>query len=969
MAKKKERKMLAKVKAIAGNKIWQEILGLAFILTAGIIFLSLISFTVADSPLFTAVPNRIPRNLAGELGIFIAGGLYYLLGLAGFFAVAIAFWAGIHQTFHGSFKGSFGIVAGVVVAALVAASVFDRTFAANDMHFRGGIAGHEISRFFAAYLGMVGSYVFFGFVILGDIAFLFNFSVKDYLVGVYTRVKSVRANEMPRVQTTSDADDGDEEDAPHERTRMTPLPKMRPQAPFIRHRSVGELGKRLAPLVEKVKVQTVVYRRKNIAAAQKQMPMEAMPFDVGIYEEPLDGTIDVNDMAPVRKAPVPAAKPAEMTAPEAEEKDRIPLFINEAPAAVTASSAVESAASEDAPVSVTVKAVDATVKEVIENIPVNGSAEAEEPSASEEALDDDDIIDEDDSADDEDEYTAAETAVNDGAAPEAQPSEAEVPSEAAEEENALIAEVRNRIGLDNTRVDTLPERRIRNPKRPNDEAEVTHDLIQTNYDPRVVDRKYKGPSLDILKRSIAINENESMESIKATAVRLEKTLADFDVTARVVGVSRGPVITRYELELEAGTRVSSVVNLTDNIALALASESVRIIAPIPGRSVIGIEIPNKVRHAVLLRDVLESEDFRSSKADIPFVLGKGIYGNNIVADLASAPHLLVAGTTGSGKSVCLSTVILSMLYRFRPDELKFIFIDKKRVELSIYNGIPHLMAPVVSEEKKATVVLRHIVEIMEKRYEKMEKFYVRSVKAYNEKVKNLIEAGEKDFEGEPLEFFPYIVVVIDELHNLMIVASKEVEDLISRLAGMSRAVGIHLIIATQRPSADVVTGVIKANLPTRIAFQVPNKMNSRIIIDMGGAEQLLGKGDSLFCSPAVQMPERVQGAFVSDTEVKKVVDELSGQLDPLYDDEVIAMLENDDTATAADEEEIDEVLWEDAVGIVLRTRKASASFLQRRLKIGYNRAARIVEMMEQKGIIGPENGSKPREVLMADKTA
>ena len=493
------------------------------------------------------------------------------------------------------------------------------------------------------------------------------------------------------------------------------------------------------------------------------------------------------------------------------------------------------------------------------------------------------------------------------------------------------------------------------------------DLIQSNFDAKYVDKHYKNPPFDLLNRAIPINDNVVLESIKQTAIQLENTLLDFNIEAKVTGVSRGPVITRYELELAAGTRVSKISNLTDNIALALASESVRIIAPIPGRSVIGIEIPNKVRNAVYLREVLESVDFRNSKLDIPFVLGKGIYGNNVVSDMSEAPHLLVAGTTGSGKSVCLSTIILSLLYKFRPDELKFIFVDKKRVELSIYNGIPHLMSPVVSDEKKATIVLRYIVDIMEKRYERMERFFVRNVKTYNEKVKQLIKEGETEFNGEPLELFPYIVLVIDELHNLMVVASKEVEDLISRLAGMSRAVGIHLIIATQRPSADVVTGVIKANLPTRVAFQVPNKTNSRIIIDMSGAEQLLGKGDALFCASGSQMPERIQGAFVSDNEVKKVVDYLSDEMSPMFDESLIAALEGSDGDDRnSDEEDIlDEELWEDAVKLVARTGKASASFLQRRLKIGYNRAARIIEIMERQGIVGPENGSKPREVLIS----
>lgn len=536
----------------------------------------------------------------------------------------------------------------------------------------------------------------------------------------------------------------------------------------------------------------------------------------------------------------------------------------------------------------------------------------------------------------------------------------------AEINNAPKEETAGFINMESQRnVDTLnkPKKVILGTKNIKN---MDSERIQSNFDTKYVDKHYKHPPFDLLNRSIPVNDGAMMESIKQTAMQLEHTLLDFNIEAKVTGVSRGPVITRYELEIASGIRVSKISNLTDNIALALASESVRIIAPIPGRSVIGIEIPNKVRNAVFLRDVLESSDFRQSKLDIPFVLGKGIYGNNVISDMSEAPHLLVAGTTGSGKSVCLSTIILSLLYKFRPDELKFIFVDKKRVELSIYNGIPHLMSPVVSDEKKATIVLRYIVDIMEKRYERMERFFVRNVKTYNEKVRQLLKEGETEFNGEPLELFPYIVLVIDELHNLMVVASKEVEDLISRLAGMSRAVGIHLIIATQRPSADVVTGVIKANLPTRIAFQVPNKTNSRIIIDMSGAEQLLGKGDALFCASGSQMPDRVQGAFVSDNEVKKVVDYLSGQMSPMFDESLIAALEGSDADDKnSDEEDIlDEELWEYAVQLVARTGKASASFLQRRLKIGYNRAARIVEIMERQGIVGPENGSKPREVLI-----
>ncbi|MBI4976559.1 MAG: DNA translocase FtsK [Spirochaetes bacterium] len=936
---------------IRSSTVWQEILGLLFVLIAGLIFLSLISFSPNDSTMFSSSPNVTTHNLAGGIGVKVASLLFAGFGFSAYFIAGLLLWAGIHQTLHGSLRGSLGIVGGILAAMLVFGALFDRVLMSSETYFRGGAVGNAISLSSQSLLGGIGSYALFGFLLLADAIFMFKFSFKDYITRFAGSIKNAAEKTLTarrEAQNTETSGEMPEEAAvpvqkPPLRMKSGKLPPIPGVAPLLRKREVGALGLRVLPLVEKVTVRNVVMKRKpaaefGVSAAAKGPIMEMIPpFDRDIYgDEEVRGTVSM-----------PAAS-AVSIAPAAVTADPFPIL--EKPVTESVQTAPAAAIME---VTGTVDEED-LIEDAAEPVVELEETEAASADSDEDQTDDNDI----DEADEVIEETDAEPIA----------AKAETPVD-DDENNILINEVKARIqeqpGDRDGRVDTLPERHIV-PKKVK-ESDVMPSLIQDNYDPRVVDKKYKGPSIDLLKRSIVINDGTAGENIKATAVRLEQTLADFDVVARVVGASRGPVITRYELELEAGTRVSKVANLTDNIALALASESVRIIAPIPGRSVIGIEIPNKVRTAVLLRDVLESEDFRSSKADIPFVLGKGIYGNNVVGDLAAAPHLLVAGTTGSGKSVCLSTVILSLLYRFRPDELKFIFIDKKRVELSIYNGIPHLMAPVVSDEKKATVVLRHIVDIMEKRYEKMEKFYVRSVKAYNEKVKSLIESGEKDFEGEPLEFFPYMVVVIDELHNLMIVASKEVEDLISRLAGMSRAVGIHLIIATQRPSADVVTGVIKANLPTRIAFQVPNKMNSRIIIDMGGAEQLLGKGDSLFCSPAVQMPERVQGAFVSDTEVKKVVDEISNQLAPMYDEEVIAMLEAKEGDDSIEEDAIDDSLWEDAVALVVRTRKASASFLQRRLKIGYNRAARIVEIMEQRGIIGPENGSKPREVLLADK--
>jgi S-DNA-T family DNA segregation ATPase FtsK/SpoIIIE len=428
--------------------------------------------------------------------------------------------------------------------------------------------------------------------------------------------------------------------------------------------------------------------------------------------------------------------------------------------------------------------------------------------------------------------------------------------------------------------------------------------------------------------------------------QLEQTLAHFGVQVRVLEVHHGPVITRYDLQPAPGVKVSKIVNLTDDLALGLAAKGLRLEAPIPGKAAIGVEVPNKETQVVTFREVLDAKSFWNS-GKLCIGLGVDIAGEVVVTDLGKMPHLLVAGATGSGKSVCVNTMIMSILYKAFPDEVKFIMIDPKMVELSMYNGIPHLMAPVVTEAKKAAGVLHMVVNEMERRYKLFAEARVRDREKYNEQLT----------EGEPL---PFIVVIIDELADLMMVAPVEVEDSICRLAQMARATGIHLVVATQRPSVDVITGLIKANIPSRIAFAVSSQVDSRTILDTVGAERLLGRGDALFSPAGSMKPLRVQGALVIEKEIEAVIKHWKEQGEPEYHDQFVNIPEKEEAVAAVEE---DDLFW-DAVRIVVEHGQASASVLQRRLRVGYTRAARLVDMMESKGIVGPYEGSKPREVYI-----
>ena len=467
---------------------------------------------------------------------------------------------------------------------------------------------------------------------------------------------------------------------------------------------------------------------------------------------------------------------------------------------------------------------------------------------------------------------------------------------------------------------------------------------------RSYDRPYHFPSLDILAKGKGSQNNG--EEVAQNAMMLEHVLSDFGITAKVVNATQGPTVTRYEIEPAPGVKVSRIVNLTDDIALNLAAQHIRMEAPIPGKSAIGIEVPNKMTEAVHLRDVLDCSDFKDARGGIPVGLGKDIAGKPVITDLAKMPHLLVAGTTGSGKSVCVNTLISSILFSRKPEEVKLLLIDPKMVELSVYNGIPHLMAPVVTDMKKAAAVLRWAVREMEARYKAFAASGKRDIKSYN--------------EAHPKSAMPLIVLIIDELADLMMTAPDDIEESISRLAQMARAAGIHMVLATQRPSVNVITGSIKANVPSRISFAVGSQIDSRTILDMAGAEKLLGKGDMLFSPIGANKPIRVQGAFISDDEVEHLVEFVKQQREPEYDDTVTAEAEKETAAQDNDEQDIyrDELL-ERAVNLVMESGQASVSMLQRRFRIGYTRAARLVDTMEDLKIVGPNMGSKAREILMS----
>ncbi len=455
---------------------------------------------------------------------------------------------------------------------------------------------------------------------------------------------------------------------------------------------------------------------------------------------------------------------------------------------------------------------------------------------------------------------------------------------------------------------------------------------------------YHLPSLDLLENPPPVEARQIKEDLANNARILEETLEDFGISAKVTDIERGPVITRYELEPAPGVKLNRIVALSDDIALAMKAQSIRIVAPIPGKARVGVEIPNIQSSLVYLKEVLTSQEFQESDSKLTLALGKDIAGHPVVTDLGDMPHLLIAGTTGSGKTVCVNSLILSLLFKFSPKDLKLLMVDPKMVELMPFNGLPHLLCPVVTDAKKASFALGWVVNEMEERYQILARVGARNIEAHNAKQEDKM---------------PYIIVIIDELADLMFVSRDQIESAITRLAQLSRAVGIHLILATQRPSVDVVTGVIKANFPARISFKVASKVDSRTVLDMNGADKLLGKGDMLFLRPGESKLTRAQGSLVSDKEIERVVDFIKSQAEPLYDEQILKAQQKYGIANGEKDD-----MYDEAVRVIIESNQASVSILQRRLRLGYTRAARIIDMMEQEGLVGPFEGSKPRRLLV-----
>ncbi|MFT8347913.1 DNA translocase FtsK 4TM domain-containing protein [Clostridium saccharoperbutylacetonicum] len=534
----------------------------------------------------------------------------------------------------------------------------------------------------------------------------------------------------------------------------------------------------------------------------------------------------------------------------------------------------------------------------------------------------------------------------------------------SQENDELSSELKSEISSD-IQVENFVEKGSQNishkkEKLDNDVKDVVNKEIQEHISEHKEQREYKHPSLELLKlnSNTKLNSSDKKELIE-NANKLEEILSNFGVDAKVTQVTKGPSVTRFELQPSPGVKVSKIVNLSDDIALGLAASGIRIEAPIPGKAAVGIEVPNGKQTPVFLREVLENDEFINSKKNLAFALGKDISGKCVVGDLCKMPHTLIAGATGSGKSVCINALIISLLYKYNPDEVKLLMVDPKVVELNVYNGIPHLLIPVVTDPKKAAAALNWAVNEMTNRYKLFADSGVRNMESYNE----LYNKGAIE------QKLPYIVIIVDELADLMMVCPNDVEDYIGRLAQMARAAGMHLVIATQRPSVDVITGVIKANIPSRISFAVSSQIDSRTILDGSGAEKLLGKGDMLYYPVGESKPLRVQGCFISEEEVEQVVSFIkSEQGDINYEEEIIDHINNNSDSKTSDpngkDEEVDELLSE-VINVVVEYGQASTSFIQRKFRIGFNRASRIMDQLEERGIISEKDGSRPRQVLVS----
>ena len=531
-----------------------------------------------------------------------------------------------------------------------------------------------------------------------------------------------------------------------------------------------------------------------------------------------------------------------------------------------------------------------------------------------------------------------------------------------EQDQKEIEEADEEYEADNKIVISSMDEIINNSKPTKTENGNNEQSVQEENAEVSFNAGYTFPPISLLKKAQNKNYHENQIEVKENVVILEKVFSDFGVEGKVVAVNIGPAVTQYEMEIKAGTKVSKILSLNREVALALGARDVRIQAPIPGKRTVGVELPNKKTSMVTVREILEAVPKGKEDSKLLAVLGRDIMGTPIYFEINKTPHLLVAGTTGSGKSICINSIIISIMMRTRPDEVKLVLVDPKKVELSVYNGAPHLLCPVVTEPRKASIALKKIVSEMERRYDVFNENGVKNIAGYNVMVE---KKNEVLLEEQKIKKMPYIVVIIDELADLMLVAAKEVEDSITRITQLARAAGIHLIVATQRPSTDVITGLIKANIPSRISFAVSNSIDSRTILDMVGAEKLLGKGDMLFLPMGENTPLRIQGTYISEEEISSVVNYTITQQKAHYDN-TITMDDEEEKATSmvGNHDATEEPLYNEIVEFVVTQGKASASLLQRKFRLGYNRAARAIDLLEERGIIGPQNGSKPREVLV-----
>lgn len=884
---------------------WREAFGLCLLLIAAAVFLALVSFEIAD------LDAEKPANLIGPLGVKVGGGLLYVFGIASFFVNIVLAHVGLNLVLGRLLHWKIGHLSGMLLFVLSGAILGHLLF--EDVvvlgHIPGGLLGEVSAEGLRSVVGTAGA----GLVGFGGLT-LSLMLVGSMSLGALTRVI---------------------------------IATLHKGQAFVRHQLRVQRETRARFAAEKARLRDA--EEDDVVGAEVELALTPIVPESYAFEEGMDEVVEqkLSDrLQRLAKAP----KPKSALAPTGNHENE-----------------VAEAAVEDVP------------KKKL------GKKKSEK---SEPAVDVRELISQEIERDSN--WEMGEVLVPDEVSP---PTPIRIPTVKAEA--AIELEV-----SDSDIVDLVAE-------RPSPQQPKLMQHVDVDFGPQIVESEaarkarerrewmdesgatfrpqrkgnYELPSSQFLNFERSGEPAVDPEQLRMMAAQIEKTLSDFKVDGQIVEICPGPVITMFEFSPGPGLKISRIAGLQDDLAMALSAHSVRILAPIPGKGVVGIEVPNPTRETVYLKEVITDEAFsENKKMELPLALGFDTEGGPVVADLAKMPHLLVAGATGAGKSVAVNTMIVSLLYKHTPDDVRFLMVDPKMLEFSIYADIPHLLLPVVTDPKQATVALNWAVQEMERRYQKLSEMAVRNIKGYNDKVERLTKQAEldqldgvdasealrilaPDSQGKPAHVkLPYIVVIIDEFADLMMTAAKDVETAVARLAQKARAAGIHLILATQRPSTDVITGLIKANFPTRVALRVTSKTDSRVILDSNGAEALLGNGDMLFVPPGSSNLQRVHGAFVSENEIEQIVKFLKNQGKPIYDESILLSEEEEGESPLADMNRDEH--YEDAVRLVVESRQASISMIQRRLQVGYNRAARMVEMMELEGFVSAPNGAKPREVLI-----